>query len=75
MPSWWRRLLGLSPAESQVAVMLAEGRTIGDVAVATNRQPSTVRVLIKRAYRKLGISRQVDLARLVLSLQAVSPRR
>ena len=67
--------LDLSTAESQVAVMLAAGMTIGDVAAATNRQPGTVRVLIRRAYRKLGISRQVDLARLVLSLQAVSPRR
>ena len=55
--------------------MLAEGRTPRDIAVATGRQVSTVKVLIRRAYRPLGISRQVDLEQLVLSLSDVSPRR
>ena len=68
-------ILGLSPAESQVAVMLAEGQTIGDVAAATNRQVNTVKVLTRPAYRKLGISRQVDLVRLGLSLPDVSSPR
>ena len=68
-------ILGLSPAESQVAVMMAEGKTIGDVASATSRQVSTVKVLTRRAYRKLGISRQVELVRLVLSLPNVSSPR
>ena len=67
--------LGLSPAESQVAVMLAEGRTQRDIAAATGRREGTVKVLLRRAYKKLGISRQVDLVRLVLSLPDVSPRR
>lgn len=67
--------LGLSPAESQVAVMLAEGRTLPDIAAATDRREGTVKVLLRRAYKKLGISRQVDLVRLVLSLPDVSPRR
>ena len=67
-------VLCLSAAESQVAVMLAEGRTIRDIARATDRQVSTVKVLLRRAYRKLGISRQTDLVRLVLSLPDVSPQ-
>ena len=61
-------VLNLSVSESQVAVMLAEGRTMRDIAVATGRKASTVKVLLRRAYRKIGISRQVDLVRLVLSL-------
>ena len=68
-------ILGLSPAESQVAVMPAEGQTIGNVAAATSRQVNTVKVLTIRAYRKLGISRRVDLVRLVLSLPDVSSPR
>ena len=72
---WVAAVLGLSPAESQVAIMLAEGRTPRDIAVATGRRETTVKVLLRRAYRKLGISRQVDLVRLVLSLPDVSPRR
>lgn len=72
---WVAAVLGLSAAESQVAIMLAEGRTPHEIAVATGRRHTTVKVLLRRAYRKLGISRQVDLVRLVLSLPDVSPRR
>ena len=67
--------LGLTPAESQVAVMLSEGRTVRDIAMATGRQEGTVYILLKRAYKKLGISRQVDLVRLVLPLADVSALR
>ena len=74
-PEWTAAVLGLSPAESQVAIMLAEGRTPRDIAVATGRRETTVKVLLRRAYMKLGISRQVDLVRLVLSLPDVSTRR
>lgn len=55
--------------------MLAEGRTTSEIARATARQVSTVYMLIRRAYRKLGISRQADLVRLVLSLADVSASR
>ena len=61
-------VLGLTAAESRVAVMLSEGMSAPDIAVTTGRQPSTVNTLIQRTYRKLGISRQTELARLVLSL-------
>ena len=64
--------LGLTPAESEVAVMLAEGRTIRDIAAATGRKPGTVYDLLKLAYKRRGISRQVDLVRMVLRL-AVLP--
>ena len=65
-------VLGLSAAESQVAVMLAQGRTAGEIAKATGRKTNTVMVLRRRAYRKLGISRQAELVRQVLSLPDVS---
>ena len=61
-------ILGLTAAESQVAVMMSEGMTAPDIAMTTGRQASTVNTLIQRAYRKLGISRQTELVRLVLSL-------
>ena len=64
--------LGLTPAESQVATLLAEGRTVRDIAAATGRQENAVYWLLKRVYKKLGISRQVDLVRLVLSLPELS---
>ena len=60
--------LGLTPAESVVAALLAEGRTIRDIARATGREEETVRWHTKHVFGKLRISRQVDLVRLVLSV-------
>ena len=61
-------VLGLTPAESRVAVGLAEGRTVPDIAAASGRAASTVRIHLKRIHRKLGVSRRADLVRLVLSV-------
>ena len=68
-------VLGLTAAESQVAVLMCEGMATSDIATATGRQPSTVNTLIQRAYRKLGITRQTELMRLVLSLADASAFR
>ena len=59
--------LGLTAAESRVAVLLARGKTVRDIAVATQRQESTIRTHVKQIHRKLGVSRRADLVRLVLS--------
>ena len=67
-PAVLNDLLGLTPAESQVAVMLAEGRTIRQIAVATGRSEGTIRWHVKHAFGKLGVSRQVELVQLVISL-------
>lgn len=57
----------LTRAESQVAAALAEGNSVREIAESTFRAESTVRWLIKQIHAKLGISRQADLVRLVLS--------
>ena len=61
--------LSLTPAESQMATMMAAGRTVRDVAAATRRTEGTVRWHLKRIFRKQGISRQSELVRRVLSLE------
>ena len=61
-------ILGLTPMESQVAVWLAEGRTVGEMAVLTGRQANTVYYHLKQIYQKLGLARQADVVRLVLSI-------
>ena len=61
-------VLGLTPAESCVAVGLSEGRTVPDIDAQSGRAASSVRTHLKRIHRKLGIRRRVDLVRLVLSL-------
>ena len=60
--------LGLTPAESRVATMLAVGRTPAEIARVTFRSEATVRWHVKRIFRKLGVSRQAELVRLVLSM-------
>ena len=49
-------LLGLTPRESYLAVALAEGRTVSDVARETRRSENTVRWHLHRIYTKLGLA-------------------
>ena len=67
-PELGQATLGLTPAESQVASLLAEGRSVREIAVMTHRKESSVRWLFKQIYAKLGISRQADLVRMILSV-------
>ena len=75
-PGRWPRIdpglvamtLGLTPAESQVAVWLAEGKSVRDMATATDLTDGAIYWHLKQIYKKLPISRQVDLVRLVLSI-------
>lgn len=59
--------LRLTPAESRVAVALAQGLTTSQIAEATGKAVHTVRWLVQRALEKTFCSRQADLVRLVLS--------
>ena len=65
----------LTRAESQVAAALAEGSTVREIAAATCRAESTVRWLVRQVHTKLGISRQADLVRLVLSAHGIPKTR
>ena len=67
-PDIVRTALGLSTAESRLAVQLAEGMTVRDIAAATGRSEKTVRWHVQQVFEKRGISRQVDLVRQVLAL-------
>ena len=60
--------LGLTPAESQIAVLLADGHSLRDIAIATGRSDNTIRWHSKRIFSKTNISRQGELVRLVLAL-------
>ena len=60
--------LGLTPTQSQVAVWLAEGRSVRDMARTTGHSEGTIYWHLKQIYQKQSISRQADLVQLVLSL-------
>ena len=67
--------LGLTPAESRIAVLLAPARSIDDIAAATGRSRTTVKWHIGNIYGKHGLTRQVELAQLVLSLAGLPGMR
>ena len=60
--------LELTPAETRVAVGLAEGKSVGDMADATGHTKAAIYWHLQQIYQKHSISRQADLVRLVLSL-------
>ena len=63
--------LGLTPAESGIAVSLAGGMTVRDIALATGRSEGTVRWHVQHILRKHDFSRQYELVQLVRSLGEV----
>lgn len=67
-PEFVAERLGLSPAQSRVAIALAEGKTVSGIAEETGRTLNTVRWLLRQINRKLEISTQTQLVRLVLLL-------
>ena len=65
--------LGLTRMESRVAVLLAQGKSVYQIAAATGRKESTIRSHVKHMFTKHGLSRQAELVRLVQSV-AASPQ-
>ena len=68
-------VLGLTRMESRVAVLLAEGMSVREVAAATGRKESTIRSHVKQMFARHGLSRQAELVRLVLSLAGAPESR
>ena len=60
--------LGLTPMEARVAVWLAQGRSVREMAGATGRTEGSIYWHLKQIYQKQPVSRQADLVRLVLSI-------
>ncbi|MDE0057908.1 MAG: LuxR C-terminal-related transcriptional regulator [Defluviicoccus sp.] len=60
--------LDLTGMESRVAVLLAQGMSVRQIATATGRKESTIRSHVKHIFAKHGFSRQAELVRLVRSL-------
>ena len=71
-PAFVSKVLGLSPAESRVAVDLAAGQTVAGIALELGCAESTVRTHVKRVYRKLGVHKQTELVRRIMSLEALT---
>ena len=63
--------LGLTPGQGQVVAALAAGGTAASIAAGTLRTEAAVRWHIREALSRLGLSRQADLVRVVLSTPGI----
>ena len=70
-PDLVEAMLGLTPTETEIAVMLAQGRTLQQIAATTDRGYSTVRTHLKHIFAKLGGSRQFEVTQAVLALSSL----
>ena len=62
-------VLGLSPAETRLALLLASGKTVKDFAAAEDVSWHTARTHQKNLLRKTGCHRQQELVGLLLALR------
>lgn len=63
-----QQLFGLTRAEARIAVLIADGEDIEAIAALSNVATSTVRTQLKSIFTKLGVTRQLGVARLVRGL-------
>ena len=56
--------LDLTGMQSRVAVLLAQGMSVPEIAAATGRKESTIRSHVKHAFARHGLTRQAELVRL-----------
>jgi len=69
------RLLGLTPAESAVAMGLAEGLSHMEIAKRRDVAVATVRTVLRRVQQKLGIEKSGPLARFIHGISMVGGLR
>jgi DNA-binding CsgD family transcriptional regulator len=64
-------LFGLSPAESRLTVALLAGKTMREVAADSGVQITTLRTQLSSVLRKVGVSRQAELMRVLSNIPVV----
>jgi DNA-binding CsgD family transcriptional regulator len=69
-----RELYGLTAGESTIATLLAEGMPLKKIADQRAISVETVRWTLKRCFDKTGVSRQVDLVRILVAATPILPR-
>lgn len=68
------RQLGLTPAEAQLAEALGQGESLRNIAGRRGIAYETARTHLRGVFRKLGMSRQAELAALVVRLMSGTAR-
>lgn len=57
----------LTPSEAQVAISLANGHSIDEIANSSHHSTHTIRSQLKSVFRKTGVSRQSELIKMLLT--------
>lgn len=57
----------LTPSEAEVAISIANGHSIEDIATTSNHSAHTIRSQLKSTFKKTGVSRQSELIKLLLT--------
>ena len=65
----------LTPSEAQVAISLANGHSIDQIATNSNHSAHTIRSQLKSVFRKTGVSRQSELIKMLLTGPFAQRRR
>lgn len=65
----------LSPAEAHVAIGIANGLSIEEIASSSHHSTHTIRSHLKSTFRKIGVSRQSELVKILLSSPFAHRRR
>lgn len=63
-----KRIYGLSPSEAQIAGLLCDGYSTGEISELRDTSIHTVRLQVRSIAAKMGCSRQVDIVRRIAAL-------
>ena len=66
---------GMTPAEAQVSIALANGHSIDEIASRSHHSTHTIRSQLKSVFKKTGVSRQSELIKLLLTGSFAQRRR
>lgn len=69
-PTFLRRHYGLTPGETEIAVMVMNGGGVKEIAERMSLSQSTVKTHLQHVFDKTGTHRQADLIRLLLALRS-----
>ncbi len=62
-----RRGFGLTVAETRLTLRIVQGRTVQEASVDLEIRPSTARTHLKSVFQKVGVGRQAELVRVLLT--------
>ncbi len=66
-PDTLNRIYALTPAESRVAIQIANGLSVKEIAADNQVSVLTVRTQLRNVFEKMGVNRQQDIVKILLS--------